>query len=196
MHQRKHKPNMSNIHAAIKLNNMGVVLMERHCYDEALETFNQGLSVLQHKLTLSKAEIEHMLYRAFLHMGDDSSGQDEDCSLYEDEDEYERVASIAIYNQFGQDMNVSPSQDGRRPDVCLFYYKHTEVMKARDTQLLSISLLHNQSQACHCVAKEGEGEEVAETQSQLRSKQLMQSFAGPRKHHGPAPSFLCYNPAA
>ena len=168
--------------------------MERHSYDGALETFNQGLSALQHKLTLSKAEIEHMLYRASLRMGDDSSEDDEDYSLYEDEDEYERTASIAIYNQFGQDMNVSPLQDDSRPDVCLFYYKQTEVMTARATQLLSISLLHNQSQACHCVAKAGE--DVVETQSQLRSRQLMQSFAGTRKHHGPAPSFLCYNPAA
>lgn len=171
--------------------------MERHCYDEALETFNQGLSVLQRKLTLSKAEIEHMLYRASLHLGEDSSETDEDFSLYEDDDECERPASITIYNQFGQDMNVSPSQEGSRPDVCLFYYQQIDVLKAKDTQLLSISLLHNQSQACHCVAKQGKGEQmIPETTSQLRSKQLMQSFTGTRKSHGLAPSFLCYNPAA
>jgi hypothetical protein len=184
---------MSNIHAAIKLNNMGVALMERHNYNEALETFNQGLSVLQRKLTLSKAEIEHMLYRASLHVGDDSSEDDEDMSFYGGNEECTRATSIAIYNQYGQDMNMSPSQPGKRPDVCLFYYKQSEVMNARDIQLLSISLLHNQSQACHCVAKTEE-EIVKASQSQICPRPLMPSFAG--KHHVPAPSFLCYNPAA
>ncbi len=169
--------------------------MERHNYNEALETFNQGLSVLQRKLTLSKAEIEHMLYRASLHVGDDSSGDDEDFLLYGGDDDCTRMTSIAIYNQYGQDMNVSPSQAGKRPDVCLFYYKQIEVMKARDIQLLSISLLHNQSQACHCVAKTGE-EVVKASQSPVRPRPLIASFAGTRKQHVPAPSFLCYNPAA
>ncbi|GAX23159.1 hypothetical protein FisN_33Lh052 [Fistulifera solaris] len=172
---------------------MGVALMERHSYNEALETFNQGLSVLQRKLTLSKAEIEHMLYRASLHVGDDSSEDDEDLSFYGGDYSCTRETSIAIYNQHGQDMNVSPSQAGKRPDVCLFYYKQIEVMKAKDIQLLSISLLHNQSQACHCVANTGE-EIVKQRDSPVRPRPLISSFTG--KQHVPAPSFLCYNPAA
>jgi len=93
----------SHLASAIYLNNIGVSLMERCCYQEALETFQNALEVCHAKP--SRAMLEHTVYRAYIRL----SSSTDNCS---DEDDNQRCSSSVraipiVYDQFGNNISVS-----------------------------------------------------------------------------------------
>jgi len=100
----------SHLASAIYLNNVGVSLMERCCYQEALETFQNAQEVKRAKP--SQALVEHTVYRAYLHL----SSSIDNCS---DEDDSRKCSSSdraipIVYDQYGNNSSVSlPSKENR-----------------------------------------------------------------------------------
>ena len=107
------------------LNNMGISLLERRCYTEAIDVFQDALAILQQDdRGLSACEIEHKLYCASLHLSwkvDEEPPMlvpcylaDESESVLDDEPSSSSVttldSSFSILNQYGEDLTVSTSE--------------------------------------------------------------------------------------
>jgi len=95
------------IASAIYLNNVGVSLMERCCYSEALETFYSALEICRATTAPSQAMIEHIVYRAYLRL---SCVTDDDC----DEDYLDNAAMPILFDRFGNNLSISQLREDRR----------------------------------------------------------------------------------
>jgi len=101
----------SHLASAIYLNNIGVSLMERCCYQEALETFQNAVDIC--RIKPSQAMLEHTVYRAYLRLSSITDncyneGDNQKCS-------YSVRAIPIVYDQFGNNISVSlPSKENRR----------------------------------------------------------------------------------
>jgi len=173
----------SHLDSAIYLNNVGVTLMERCCYPEALETFHSALEVCRG--TPSQAMVEHTVYRAFLRL---SSVTDDDES--EEFSTMEWASSPIIYDQFGNNITVNQSTrkddrwsddypivspfdrfikggDLRRLDYCLIYFQsHNRQGPQETASLLLATILANSCQvhrvvAC-CLLSHGQGHQSSD----------------------------------
>jgi len=130
----------SHMDSAIYLNNVGVTLMERRCYLEALETFHSALEVCRG--TPSQAMVEHTVYRAFLLL-----------SSVTDDDENEELFVVTmespiIYDQFGNNITVNQStpKDDRWSDDYLIVSPFDRfIIKGCDLRRLEYSLIYFQS---------------------------------------------------
>jgi len=125
----------NHCYASITLNNIGVSLMERYCYDEAHKTFDNALQVFFASQSAefkaawvsqlgnfdrcpSPAEIEHLLYRAKLYLSSESASEflpplvavdmEDDCSSsISSVEEHKDRDSFIVYDQYGQDMSLN-----------------------------------------------------------------------------------------
>jgi hypothetical protein len=166
------------------LNNMGVSLVERRCYREALETFQSSLEVVsanpakpqeeQRFTSLSPAEVEHKIYRASLYLDCDFESDDPPALVaVEDESESEGssshgddpTASFTIYNQYGQAMNATatyPQQErDELPRDYLVYFQQPPAGQdiQDETSTLLATILHNKGQCCRLLALLARGSE-------------------------------------
>jgi hypothetical protein len=165
------------------LNNMGVSLVERRCYREALETFQNSLEILsanpvkpqeeQRFTSMSPAEVEHKLYRASLYLDCDVESDDPPGLVGVDESESEGssshgddpTASFTIYNQYGQALNATATYpQHERDEVARDYLVYFQPSPAGqdiqdETSSLLATILHNKGQCCRCLAMLARGSE-------------------------------------
>jgi hypothetical protein len=166
--------------STISLNNMAVSLVERRCYQEALETFHDSLQVFfanpsQHyqqrnifvghvTQTPTLAEIEHKLYRASLYLSCKGESdhppalvalEEEESSALHGQLEQQELP-YSIHNQYGQDMSFDRSNSlvGESRDFFVYFQQqpHGGVMKDTTSTLLA-TILHNKGQTCRCLSR-------------------------------------------
>jgi hypothetical protein len=151
------RPSTSDFYkaSAISLNNMSVSLVERRCYQEALETFHDSLQVFfanpsQHEQrnlfvghitqTPTPAEVEHKLYRASLYLscvGESDHPpalvalEEEESSAFQGESKDTAIAkqelSYNVRNQYGQDMSFGRSKGlvGESRDFFVYFQQQS-----------------------------------------------------------------------
>jgi len=105
--------------SAIYLNNVAVSLMERFCYQEALETFYNALGICHDTTAPSQAMIEHNVYRAYLRLssitddGDYDDKANQRCSTLG-----KKVTMPILYDQLGNNISVSQLREDHQWKGC------------------------------------------------------------------------------
>jgi hypothetical protein len=167
--------------STISLNNMAVSLVERRCYQEALETSHDSLQVFlanpsQHDQrnlfvghitqTPTPAEVEHTIYRASLHLSCEVESDHPPALVALEEDEESSHLAIAeleqqelsypVRNQYGQDMSFDRSKGlvGESREFFVYFQQqpHSGVTKDTTSTLLA-TILHNKGQTCRCLSQ-------------------------------------------